>query len=179
MLWQKWHRKGNRETDKLMFTIADIREIAIQIERNGEEVYRRAGNRATDPEMAEVFKWMATEEKRHACFFAKMTVDAPLSPEQSDLESMGRSLLQEMVRDKTFSLDRESLNATEDLDQVLNQSKEFEEDTILFYEFLRNIVDDEGVKRQLSTIIAEERSHADLLAGMIEARSEGMTESNR
>lgn len=161
-----------------MFTLTDIRDIAIQIERNGEAVYLRAARAATDPEMAELLRWMAAEEERHACFFAKMTADAPLAPEQAEAEAMGSSLLQEMVRDKTFSLDSEGLTHAEDLDQVLSQSKAFEEDTILFYEFLLDIVDDD-VKGQLSAIILEERRHARQLAEMLEVRPEGKVRGDR
>jgi rubrerythrin len=161
-----------------MFTLTDICDIAIQIERNGEAVYRHAARAAADPEMAELLRWMAAEEERHACFFAKMTADVSLTPEQAQAEAMGRSLLQEMIRDKTFSLDSEGLAQAEDLDQVLSQSKVFEEDTILFYEFLQGIVDDD-VKGQLSAIILEERRHAQLLAEMLDVRPEGATRGDR
>ena len=151
-----------------MFTIADIRDIAIQIERNGEKVYEQAGHETADPELAATFRWLAGEERRHARFFAAMTAEAPLSPEQSELETMGRALLQEMVREKTFSLDREDLKAATDLAEVVRQAKVFEEDTILFYEFLYDIVDDEATRRQLAVIIAEEHRHVELLAGMMD-----------
>ncbi len=163
-----------------MFTIADIRDIAIQIERNGEKVYEEAGHEATDPELAATFRWLAGEERRHARFFATMTTEAPLSPEQSELETMGRALLQEMVREKTFSLAVEELKAATDLAEVVRQAKVFEEDTILFYEFLSEIVDDEATRQHLAVIIAEEHRHVELLAGMMgDLLGEGLTGGGR
>lgn len=149
-----------------MFTQADICGIAVQIERNGEAIYRRAGKAAADSKIAEVFHWMAKEEGRHAQYFASLAPDRPLSPEELEIETMGRSLLQEMIRDKTFSLDQESLNRVDNLSELLHHSKVFEQDTILFYQFLRDIVDDLGTKRLLGVIIEEENRHVQLLTQM-------------
>ncbi len=149
-----------------MFTMTDIRDIAIQIERNGEESYRRASEAVVDSKIAIIFRWLTEEERRHAEYFASLSPDQPLSPEQSEIEAMGRSLLQDMVRGKTFSLDQESLNSAENLGEMLNQSRAFELDTVLFYEFLRDIVDDAATKRQLNAIIEEEQRHAAILARM-------------
>ena len=85
-----------------MFTIADIRDIAIQIEKNGEKSYREAARKAADPEIAEIFNWMADEEKRHAQWFETIESEAELTEEQQELEKMGRRLLQEMVEGQTF-----------------------------------------------------------------------------
>lgn len=142
-----------------MFTVADIRDIAIQIERNGEETYRQAAKMAADPRMAEIFQWMADEEKRHAEWFESIRSDQPLSEEQIALEKMGRQLLQEMVADQTFSLERKKLQQSRDLSEVLAQSKLFEQDTVLFYEFLQTMITDDEAYKQLETIIAEERRH--------------------
>ena len=149
-----------------MFTLADIRDIAIQIERNGEATYQRASEAVVDSKIALVLRWMANEERHHAKYFASLAPDQPLSPEQSEIEAMGRALLQDMVRDKTFSLDQESLNSVENLGEMFKQSLLFEQDTVLFYEFLRDIVDDAATKRLLDTIIKEEQHHVVLLTRM-------------
>jgi len=149
-----------------MFTMADIRDIAIQIERNGEESYRQASTSVVDTKLAGIFRWLAEEERRHAEYFASLSPDQPLSPEQSEIEAMGRSLLQDMVRGKTFSLDQQSLNSTENLEEMLDQAQTFEQDTVLFYQFLRDIVDEPAVKQQLNAIIEEEQRHAVILARM-------------
>lgn len=76
---------------------------------------------------------------------------------------MGRSLLQSMVRDKTFSLDQQSLNSVENLAELFSQARGFEQDTVFFYEFLKDIVDDQEVKQQLDVIIKEENRHVVIL----------------
>jgi rubrerythrin len=149
-----------------MFTIADIREIAVQIEKNGEAAYRKAGDAAADPALGEIFHWMADEEKRHGEWFAAIESDQPLTEEQVELERMGRQLLQDMVADQTFSLEQEQLGQVEGFTEMLSQSQSFEEDTILFYEFLQTMIGDPQARQQLEEIIAEERRHFEQLKEM-------------
>ena len=89
-----------------MFTMVDIRNIAIQIEENGEAAYRRAAFRSTDPERARLFTWMADEERSHCVQFAALTLDGPLTPEQAELSvKVWRETYQKAV-DFWYDIDR-------------------------------------------------------------------------
>ena len=151
--------KRTPETGDEMFTIADIRSIAIQIEKNGEEAYRKAGQAAKDPGIAMVLEWMADEEQRHAQWFETIRSTRPLTQEQREMESMGRNLLQDIVKGNTFLLDRKELERAETVMEIIVRSKAFEQDTIVFYEFLLSFLDDEESIRQMEIIIGEERNH--------------------
>ena len=149
-----------------MFTVADIREIAVQIEKNGEAAYRAAAEIIKDSAIRDIFIWMAEEEKHHAAFFSKIDSAEPLSEEQQELEKMGRQLLQEMVADQTFSLDKEMLIKTASFEEALTQAQQLEQDTIMFYEFLLNLVSDEEARLQLEQVIEEEKRHVEQLGEM-------------
>ena len=152
-----------------MFTIADIRDIAIQIEQNGEKAYRQASQQVADPAIAEIFSWMADEEKRHAQWFASIESDKELTEEQQALEEMGRGLLKEMIADQTFSMEHKELLGAKTFLETVVQSKSFEKDTILFYQFIRGVLDDDDACRQIDLIIAEEQNHFARLTEMEEA----------
>jgi len=149
-----------------MFTVDDIREIAIQIEKNGEAAYREAARSVKDAAVRDVFLWMAEEEKRHAGFFSSFESGGTLTEEQAEMERMGRQLLQEMVADQTFSLDTEMLVKTTDFKDALTHAQAFEQDTIAFYEFLKNLVEEEDAKKQLEAVILEEQRHVEQLEEM-------------
>lgn len=155
-----------------MFTIADIRNIAIQIERNGEETYRNAAAAAPTQELAEMFTRMADDEKRHREWFEKIKTDKELTAEQMEMEAVGKSILQEMVKDKTFSLEDKKLGKVDSISDIITESQGFEEDTILFYEMLSGFIDDPQTREQLNYIIDEEKKHAielkELLDGEVE-----------
>ncbi len=146
-----------------MFTIADIRNIAIQIERNGEETYRKAAQVATDPDLARLLERMADDERAHAEWFESIKEDRELSEEQRELEAVGKSILQEMVRDKTFSLESSDLKKVDSVDELLAQSQGFEQDTIMFYEMLSGFIENKETMAHLKSIIAEEQNHYDEL----------------
>lgn len=152
-----------------MFRLTDIHTIAIQIEKNGEDSYRQAAEHATNPKIKAALEGMASEEQRHRLWFEEFQATHPFTPEHEELEEMGRTLLQSMVTNQPFALDQEKLNQVETLAEIIAQSKAFEEDTILFYQFLRSIIEEEEVARQLDTIIEEEKLHAKRLKELVEA----------
>lgn len=151
-----------------MFTIGDIRNIAVQIEKNGEETYRTAGEAAQDPKIKELLLWMADEEKRHRKWFSSLTSDKPLTAEQQKLEAVGKTLLQDMVKGNTFLLDPKELANSSTIQEILTRSQQFEQDTILFYEFLQGFLDDEDAIAQLGEIIEEERTHMEKIEQLVE-----------
>ena len=150
-----------------MFTIEDIRNIAIQIERNGEKSYREAAEAAEDAALADIFNRMADEEKRHAEWFASIEGGRELSDEQRELEAVGKSILQEMVKDRTFSLEEEELGAIDNFADLLTKSQGFERDTILFYEMLSGFIEDAQTLDQLGRIIDEEKRHQQELEALL------------
>ena len=143
-----------------MFTIGDIRNIAVQIEKNGEETYRKTSEAVDDPQLKEMLDWMADEEKRHAQWFSSLKSEKPLTEEQRELENVGRTLLQDMIKGSTFLLDPDKLKNSSTLKELIDQSIAFEEDPVLFYEFLQGFLDDQEAVEQLQKIITEERNHA-------------------
>ncbi len=142
-----------------MFTLGDIRNIAIQIERNGEETYRNASKAARDPQVAQMLALMAEEEKSHANWFTGIASTTPLTAEQREIEQMGRALLQDMIKGNNFLLDEKELINAASVEEVIARSKVFELDTILFYEFLIEFLDDKEAEEHLRKIIKEERNH--------------------
>ncbi len=142
-----------------MFTLADILHIAVQVEENGEKTYRQAAEQTSEPELAEIFLWLAEEEHRHAELFTAMIPSCPTDQKQAELEAMGRALLRDIVGNQTFSLEQEKLEQSESLRELLEQAIEFEQDTMQFYEFLSSFLDNPESITQLKEVIREERNH--------------------
>lgn len=143
-----------------MFTLEDICNIAVQIERNGEAAYRQAAKKTSDPEIEDLLTRMADDEQRHGRWFDALSArHGKKVSEHQEMEEMGRALLQEMVKDQTFSLDSSDLSGSIQMEAVVEQAKRFENDTISFYEMLSDFVEDAAVQAQLEVIIEEERQH--------------------
>ena len=153
-----------------MFTLADICNIAIQIEQNGAETYLNASKTVKNPELAEVLAWMAGEEEKHARWIESIKSDKELTAEQMEMEAVGKSLLLEIVKSNTFSLDSKVLKDTSELNGLIMQSIEFEQDTILFYEILLDLLDNVETIEKLKMIIGEEQNHIKKLEVMAEQK---------
>lgn len=151
-----------------MFTLSDICDIAIQIERNGEETYRRAGKETPNTENANILNIMADDEKRHAQWFEHLRDADNRLQENRQIAEMGRELLQNMMSQQTFSLDSVRLANANDPEALIRQSMEFENDTIIFYEMLQSFLDKPDTANRLALIIKEEQDHIDKLKQMLE-----------
>ena len=151
----------------IMFTFGDIKNIAVQIERNGENSYLKASKVSTDPKITEMLLWMVEQERKHANWFTNLKSSKPLTAEQKKMEDVGQTLLQDMIKGNGFLLDEQNLEKSKSVKEVLNISISFEEDTILFYQFLLDFLDDEDDQEQLQRIITEEQSHIDQLEQML------------
>ena len=142
-----------------MFTLADIRNIAVQIEKNGEDTYRLAGSACKNPDVAKQLLLMADDEKRHGEWLATITLEQPLTEEQREMEALGKTLLQDMVKGNPFLLDMNELQQAECVGEVLRRSQVFEQDTILFYQFILGFLDTPEAVSQMQRIIGEEQKH--------------------
>lgn len=154
-----------------MFTIKDVCDIAVQIERNGEATYRQAAKAAADDKIKTILSRMADDEQQHGRWFAQIVMNDTAKHTDSEMEAMGRNLLQDMVKGQSFTLDAKVLSETTDMGALFKQSIEFEQDTITFYEMLLEFVVDEQVRRHVALIVQEERDHIEQLRKLNELLS--------
>lgn len=154
-----------------MFSMKDICDVAIQIEKNGEQVYRNAQAETNNDKLRKLLGWMADEENQHALWFAKLAEKEAAPVQHPQIEEMGENLLKDSIGDQTFSLNETDLHQATTITQVIEQAIEFEKDTVIFYEMLREFIDDEVVLGQLDIIIQEEQNHIRKLSTFFDSYS--------
>lgn len=142
-----------------MFTLRDVLDMAVQIERNGASVYREALARATDPELAEMLAWMADEEDRHARTFADMREQLPARGDNILLDELGKLMLEGIVGNRSFSLEDVDFSRIEAVNDLLSIMITFEQDTVAFYGLFRSFLADAGEQAYLDGVIADEEAH--------------------
>ena len=146
-----------------MFTLNDIINLAIRIEKNGEDAYRKAQEEVSNPSLAAMLKWLAEEEVEHEKWFTRLREKVATVPEDPRLEEMGKTILGGVLGDQSFSIKDADFSKIEDVNSLLELSVEFEKDTILFYEMLSTFIDDKETLSQLDEIIEEEKHHVELI----------------
>jgi rubrerythrin len=151
-----------------MFTPVDILDVAVQLERNGEKVFREAVKKVRQRDLADLLKWMADQEKAHIQWFTELKARIKEPFTDPILQEMGREILQETLEGATFNLKSVDFTQIDEIKELLNLSIEFEKDTAIFYELLLSFVEDQETQDLLEKIIDEEHNHAKLLKEFVE-----------
>jgi rubrerythrin len=149
-----------------MFSVEEVLELAIRLEKNGESYYRHFRSSREDPEIRKTLAWLADQEVQHAEFFSRLK-QKHLEHRTDYHETPEGALLQDYLGQHALSLDEVDLSHLTDTQQVLQVALEFEKDTILFYDMIRGFVTDQRALAQLEAIIQEELRHIEILQTLI------------
>jgi len=147
------------------FTANDILEFAVAIERNGERFYRLAQERVEDPEVRRLFRRLASEEVAHERLFAKLLESIGAYDPGDEFPEEYYAYLRAYVDQVVFSDERldEVVAGVRDALEAVRFAKQREQDTILFYMEMRNLVP-ETDRPLVDELVAEERRHFTMLA---------------
>lgn len=155
-----------------MFTMDDLFDIAIKMEKNGEAVYVDSLGRISRSDLKSLLQWMADEEASHRQWFKEQKNSLSLEIDEADLKKMVPDVLHEMMGEHTLSLDDVDFGKMQHIAQLLHTFIGFEEDTIMFYEMLALFIEDDTVLTGLNAIIREEKQHVRKLNEMMDALGE-------
>jgi len=142
-----------------VFTVKDISELAVQLEKNGQKVYQEALKKVRDPGLVSILQWLAEDEKRHAEWFSNLAETKPNREVSAELEEMGRAMMKDALANQSFSLGDTDFTSLRSSRELIEVAVEFERDTVLFYTMLRGFVRDEDALQRLDAIIEEEERH--------------------
>jgi len=159
-----------------MFSIIEIIEIAVQIEKNGEKVYREAIGQSKNPELDHLLLEIADEELEHADWFLALKDEIEKSQDRPQVKEMDSALVEDLIGNQTFSLADVNFSMVKNSKSLIDIFIEFENDTILFYEMLKTFLVDEKTIEHLEKIIREEGSHIEKFENL---RSRNSTPSEK
>lgn len=146
-----------------MFNLSDIIDIAVRIEQNAERVYTKATKEVSDQLLCSMFAKLASDEIEHRKWFESLRAQAGPTDIAPALEEMGKTMLQDIVGDRAFSLTETDLSKIENIKALLDIAVEFEKDTIIFYEMIAGFITVEETTNGLKIIIEEENRHIRVL----------------
>ena len=151
-----------------MFLMGDIIDMAIQIEENAENIYRKALSKISNPSLVSILKWLADEEVEHAAWFRQLKQSIDTQVKDPAVEAMGKSLLSDVLGKQSFSLKEADFSEINRLADLLSLAIEFENDKVLFYTMLRPFITDNETLDFLEKIIAEETHHIQELRKLVD-----------
>ncbi len=152
-----------------MFTMDDLYEIAIKMEKNGESTYNDSAGKANQTDLRQMLEWMAEEEASHGKWFTSQRNTLSLKIDEIQLKEMVPRVLEDMMGENAFSLDDIDFSEIKSVKEMIQTFIGFEEDTIMFYEMLEIFIEDESVRNGLETIVQEEKKHVQKLEEILES----------
>jgi rubrerythrin len=155
-----------------MFSVREVLDLAIQLETNGESVYRNAVDKIKNPDLVSLLIWMADEEARHMRWFSEVKKKYETNSINPFMEEMGRQVFSGILGDKSFSHREVDFSRVDHLDDLIGIFIEFEKDTILFYETLIPFIEDNDTLENIEKIIVEENNHIKKLQDFLVDKSE-------
>lgn len=146
----------------ITFSVDEVYEMAGQIERNGVKFYSKAAESATG-ENQDMLVRLAKMEEEHEQTFADMRAQLPADQRLlASFDPQGQSVLylQVMADGKVFDKDpSKDLSGSESLEDILETAIRMEEDSIVFYESMKDVVPKKGGAEFLDSIIQQEIGH--------------------
>ena len=142
-----------------MFSVAEILNLAGQIEQNAEKVYRNAIQQDCNPAISSVLQWLADEEVKHLHWLDALDRSLPLCRNNPIAEEIGKQFLRDILGDQSFSLNEADFCGIQQLDDLLLLAIEFEKDKEIFYTFLTQFIDDAKTKNVIDTLLQEANRH--------------------
>jgi rubrerythrin len=146
------------------YSINEVIEFAVQIEKNGYAFYHEASKRKDlDPKAKEFIEFLRDEELNHEQTFLALRGDA----EMQDMEltadwELVSAYLKTIVDSRIFNSNDAAIKKAadaKDLMEVVNNAITFEKDTLLYFHAINDGVSNPKTKQVLRRIINEEVSH--------------------
>jgi rubrerythrin len=146
-----------------MFSIHEIFDIAIRMEKNGEDFYRTASEKISEPSVCRTLVWLADQEVMHYEWLTRRKESLVSHSDKKKWEEIGKSMLEEAVKNQVFSLDDLDLSQISHTDTIIKAAIEFENDTVIFLQMLQSFITDQEIIGELEAIIDQEHRHIAIL----------------
>lgn len=148
------------------FSGSEVIELGVQIEVNGMDFYSDAAKNISDAKVKDTFNFLAGEERRHIEVFRKLleTVES-YEPRESYPEEYFQ-YMNALASNHVFTQKgkgREIAKAVKDERQALDMAMGFENDSMLFYEAMKKIVNT-AEHPLLEELIRQEKGHYRMLS---------------
>jgi rubrerythrin len=103
--------------------------------------------------------WVAGEERNHTHWFSNLKTRMIEGEDHHLIAELSRALVEDVIQGQAFSLEEVDFSTLYTPQKMVETFIEFEDDTIVFYDFLKSFIEEPVVVKQLEQIIAEEHNH--------------------
>jgi rubrerythrin len=154
-----------------VFSAAEMVQIAIQLEQNGQAFYQAAANRTNHEEVKHLLEFLAKEEERHERVFAGLLPEEKEHRPAQEYPGQKSAFIQALLEERLLpagELVERVLPGLKSDAEVLDFALGFEKDTIIFFYELRHMLD-AAQRGIMDEIMAQEKAHVERLRRLCRA----------
>lgn len=144
-----------------IFAASEIVELGIQIEKNGRDFYAALAKKAVSLKAKEIFKFLSGEEEKHIKVFQKI-LGALEKYEPADVYSEEYyAYMNALASEHIFTQENKGEKTAEQAKtdkEAVSLGMKLEQDSIVFYEGMKTVVDSGGHKA-VDDLIRQEQNH--------------------
>ncbi len=144
------------------FNLSEIFEIAVQIERNGADFYRKAALRFSDnTEVESLLLELAVQEDDHEKTFSEILQRVLKNNDINTGDELTRQYLDAIAGQFVFNKSTAEGELTDEMSRqdIFDSAILKEKDSIVFYVGLKNALTLKSDKKSIDLIIEEEQKH--------------------
>lgn len=151
--------------DAIFYNANEVFEMAIQIERNGEQFYAKAAESVQDTKAKNLLRQLRDMESEHQSVFKQLYQrwsDDTLQSFHFDPEGHLGLYLKAAADSHVFhqNLSIEQIfGSSPTLEKILETALRFEEDSVTFFLGMQSLIPDELGKTKIAHLILEEQGH--------------------
>jgi rubrerythrin len=149
----------------LGFNADEIFRIGMEIELNGKAFYQAAVESCADKEAKGIFEYLRDEEAKHYDLFAKMRSNLPQGAKAQtvfDPDDEIALYIKALADSRVFTTEIEAARLAKSCKtpvEVLRVAQQFEKDTILLFESMKEVTKAEWGQAKIDDLIDEEKGH--------------------
>ncbi len=158
----------------MIFNAGEVFEIAEQIERNGQNFYRKAVEVVKDPEIQEFLESLAAMEDNHEILFNKIKKEIMELPENEfpDMDDQLTQYLQSFADGKVFDTSEapdQKINDNSSINDIFELAIDFERNSVIYFTLIKETVPKNLGRDKIDILIKEEIKHIAVLNNRLNA----------
>jgi rubrerythrin len=156
----------------IKYSATEVMEMAVDTEKGGQLFYKTVATQSKDPDLKNLFLYLADEEKKHINVFVNIAKTLKVSPDDMPADWEEVSLYLKAMTDSRYFLGGDkalsAAKSAETTEQAVNTALAFEKETLVFYLEALDMMP--AINRPaVEALIREERGHIRKLSGFLQS----------
>lgn len=151
-----------------MFSLTEIYDMAITLEKNGRQFYEEALSRVTDTQVKKLITFLRDQEMEHLEAFTKLkNQHSETNPQMRAAPPGMKDFVHDIMSGRLLSWeDHPVIAENTSFQNILEAALEFEKDGLAFFQFMKEALDTPEDLAEMERILEQEHDHVEKLKGL-------------